>query len=410
MAGPLPVGEPMPKNGLFTSEEIAGFEARSFHAYVHIPFCKDRCGYCDFNTYTATELGSLKQRDYPKSLISEIALSAEVLERSKVGPRPLSTVFFGGGTPSLLDAADLSAILGSLGQTFGFDADAEITIEANPDTVTIEKFSLLKEAGFNRVSLGMQSADSKVLATLERTHNPENVAKSMEILNELGLESSLDLIFGAPGESLQQWEQSLRAAIALNPGHISAYSLIVEPGTKLARQIASGTLAPIDEDLQAEKYEVADSLLHAAGYEWYEISNWAKSKAQRSRHNLAYWQSQDWWGYGPGAHSHLGSVRWWNHKHPATYASKLQNFGSPGAGKEQLDSQTAALERVLLESRTADGMKISELLKLNQAASASIGEMISDGLIDGRSALEGDLILTLKGRLLADAVVRALTN
>ena len=410
MAGPLPVGEPMPKNGLFTSEEIAGFEARSFHAYVHIPFCKDRCGYCDFNTYTATELGSLKQSDYPKSLISEIALSAEVLERSKVGPRPLSTVFFGGGTPSLLDAADLSAILGSLGQTFGFDADAEITIEANPDTVTIEKFSLLKEAGFNRVSLGMQSADSKVLATLERTHNPENVAKSMEILNELGLESSLDLIFGAPGESLQQWEQSLRAAIALNPGHISAYSLIVEPGTKLARQIASGTLAPIDEDLQAEKYELADSLLHAAGYEWYEISNWAKSKAQRSRHNLAYWQSQDWWGYGPGAHSHLGSVRWWNHKHPATYASKLQDFGSPGAGKEQLDSQTAALERVLLESRTADGMKISELLKLNQAASASIGELISDGLIDGRSALEGDLILTLKGRLLADAVVRALTN
>ena len=410
MAGPLPVGEPMPKNGLFTSEEIAGFEARSFHAYVHIPFCKDRCGYCDFNTYTATELGSLKQSDYPKSLISEIALSAEVLERSKVGPRPLSTVFFGGGTPSLLDAADLSAILGSLGQTFGFDADAEITIEANPDTVTIEKFSLLKEAGFNRVSLGMQSADSKVLATLERTHNPENVAKSMEILNELGLESSLDLIFGAPGESLQQWEQSLRAAIALNPGHISAYSLIVEPGTKLARQIASGTLAPIDEDLQAEKYELADSLLHAAGYEWYEISNWAKSKAQRSRHNLAYWQSQDWWGYGPGAHSHLGSVRWWNHKHPATYASKLQDFGSPGAGKEQLDSQTAALERVLLESRTADGMKISELLKLNQAASASIGELISDGLIEGRSALEGDLILTLKGRLLADAVVRALTN
>ena len=410
MAGPLPVGEPMPKNGLFTSEEIAGFEARSFHAYVHIPFCKDRCGYCDFNTYTATELGSLKQSDYPKSLISEIALSAEVLERSNVGPRPLSTVFFGGGTPSLLDAADLSAILGSLGQTFGFDADAEITIEANPDTVTIEKFSLLKEAGFNRVSLGMQSADSKVLATLERTHNPENVAKSMEILNELGLESSLDLIFGAPGESLQQWEQSLRAAIALNPGHISAYSLIVEPGTKLARQIASGTLAPIDEDLQAEKYELADSLLHAAGYEWYEISNWAKSKAQRSRHNLAYWQSQDWWGYGPGAHSHLGSVRWWNHNHPATYASKLQDFGSPGAGKEQLDSQTAALERVLLESRTADGMKISELLKLNQAASASIGELISDGLIDGRSALEGDLILTLKGRLLADAVVRALTN
>ena len=410
MAGLLPTGEPMPQNGIFTSEEIAGFEGRSFHAYVHIPFCRDRCGYCDFNTYTATELGSLKQSDYPKSLISEIVLSAEVLERSGVKQRHLSTVFFGGGTPSLLEAADLSAILSSLRETFGFDPDAEITIEANPDTVNLEKFASLKDAGFNRVSVGMQSADSKVLATLERTHNPDNVAKAMEVLNQLGFETSLDLIFGAPGESIEQWEQSLQAVIDLNPGHISAYSLIVEPGTKLARQIAAGSLAQVDEDLQAEKYELADSILSSAGYSWYEISNWAKSKSQRSRHNLAYWMGQDWWGYGPGAHSHLGSVRWWNHKHPATYASKLQDFGSPGAGKERLDGETAALERVLLESRTVEGMKISELLKLTPAANSSIAQLIADGLIDGQRAVHGELVLTLRGRLLADAVVRTLTN
>ena len=410
MAGPLPIGDPMPQNGIFSNDEVEGNEGRTFHAYVHIPFCKDRCGYCDFNTYTASELGSLKQSDYPKSLISEIAFSAEVLERSGVKPRPVSTVFFGGGTPSLLSAPDLIGILSSLRETFGILPDAEITIEANPDTVSFEKFALLKEAGFNRVSIGMQSSDSAVLAVLERTHNPDNVSKAVELVGELGFQTSLDLIFGAPGESLSQWEKSLQDAIDLAPGHISAYSLIVEPGTKLARQIQSGLLFEVDDDLQAEKYELTDSMLSAAGYSWYEISNWAKTQNQRSKHNLAYWMGQDWWGYGPGAHSHLGSVRWWNHKHPATYASKLSQFSSPGAGKEKLDQETAALERILLESRTVEGMRISEILELNPAAKSSIGQLIADGLVEGDSAIKGQLILTLKGRLLADSVVRTLTN
>jgi oxygen-independent coproporphyrinogen-3 oxidase len=410
MAGPLPEGDQAPENGLLSASEIAGSESRTFHAYVHIPFCKDICGYCDFNTYTATQLGSLKQSDYAASLISEINLSAQVLEQSKVGPRRFSTVFFGGGTPSLLPAADLIQILDSLENTFGFTDTAEITTEANPDTVTLEKFEALRKAGFNRVSIGMQSGVQSVLNTLERTHNPENVAKAFEIVQDLGFGTSVDLIFGAPGETLVQWQESLEAAIALGPDHLSAYSLIVEPGTKLARQIKSGELADVDEDLQAEKYELTEKLLVAAGYTWYEISNWSKSESLQSNHNLAYWMGQDWWGYGPGAHSHLGSVRWWNQKHPLSYSKKLEESLSPAAGREQLSEATARLERVLLESRTASGMSIDELEVLHAGAKSRIPQLIADELIDGQQAIRGRLVLSLKGRLLADAVVRTLTN
>jgi oxygen-independent coproporphyrinogen-3 oxidase len=228
MAGPLPEGDKAPENGMLSVSEIAGSDTRTLHAYVHIPFCKDICGYCDFNTYTATQLGSLKQSDYAASLISEIDFSARVLEQSKVAPRKFSTVFFGGGTPSLLPATDLINILNSLKQTFGFTDNAEITTEANPDTLTFEKFSALREAGFNRVSIGMQSGVQSVLDTLERSHNPENVSKAFEIVKGLGFGTSLDLIFGAPGETIAQWQVSLEAAISLGPDHISAYSLIVE--------------------------------------------------------------------------------------------------------------------------------------------------------------------------------------
>lgn len=410
MAGPLPDGDLAPSDGLLSLEEIKGSHTRTFHAYVHIPFCKDICGYCDFNTYTATQLGSLKQSDYAASLISEIQFSAQVLEQSMVAPRKFSTVFFGGGTPSLLPAKDLTEILNSLEQTFGFTDSAEITTEANPDTVTREKFEALRTAGFNRVSIGMQSGVQGVLDTLERTHNPENVSKAFEIVQELGFGTSLDLIFGAPGETLEQWCESLEAAISLRPDHLSAYSLIVEPGTKLARQIKSGELADVDEDLQAEKYELTEKLLVAAGYTWYEISNWSKSEKLQSKHNLAYWMGQDWWGYGPGAHSHLGSVRWWNQKHPLSYSKKLEHSLSPAAGREQLSEATAKLERVLLESRTATGMSIDELEELEHGAKSRIPQLIADELVDGAQAIKGRLVLSLKGRLLADAVVRTLTN
>ena len=410
MAAPLPLGDKPPENGLFSASEIIGSESRSFHAYVHIPFCTVKCGYCDFNTYTSNELGTLKQTDFAATLIGEIILSAKILQQSNVAPRKLKTVFFGGGTPSLLPAADLIAILDELESKFGFQSDAEITFEANPDSVTREGLSALKNAGFTRISIGMQSAVPDVLKTLERTHNPENVAIALDIAKSLGFRTSLDLIFGAPGETLQQWEQTVLEVIELDPGHLSAYSLIVEPGTKLARQISSGELADVDEDLQADKYELADKLLTDAGYSWYEISNWSKSEDLKSNHNLAYWSGQDWWGYGPGAHSHLGSVRWWNHKHPLSYANLLDKNTSPAAGREQLDSDTAALERILLESRTSEGMSIEQIKKLQPGSHLAISQLIADGLIEGPEAIAGKLLLTLKGRLLADAVVRALSS
>jgi oxygen-independent coproporphyrinogen-3 oxidase len=410
LAAPLPLGDKPPENGLFSSTETIGSESRSFHAYVHIPFCTVKCGYCDFNTYTSNELGTLKQSDFAATLVGEITLSAKILKQSNVATRKLKTVFFGGGTPSLLPAADLIAILDSLESEFGFQEDAEITFEANPDSVTKESLSSLRAAGFNRISIGMQSAVPDVLKTLERTHNPENVAIALDIAKSLGFRTSLDLIFGAPGETLQQWEQTIRQVIDLDPGHLSAYSLIVEPGTKLARQINSGELAQVDEDLQADKYELADKLLFEAGYNWYEISNWSKSEDLKSNHNLAYWGGQDWWGYGPGAHSHLGSVRWWNHKHPLSYANLLEQDISPAAGREQLDSETSALERILLESRTSAGMSIEQIKKLQPGSEAAISQLIADGLIEGPQAIAGMLLLTLKGRLLADAVVRALSN
>jgi len=410
VAGPLPEGDLAPESGLLSQPELSGSEGRSFHAYVHIPFCTVRCGYCDFNTYTATELGDLKQSDYARALISEVAFSAEVLQLSGYESRPLSTVFFGGGTPTLLPAADLIAMLDSLRNQFGIEPDAEITTEANPDTVDLEKLAHLRQAGFNRVSIGMQSAVPSVLATLERTHNPKNVAIATALAKQLEFQTSVDLIFGAPGETLRQWQDSVETAIALKPDHISAYALIVEPGTKLARQISSGQLGQVDEDLQAEKYELADALLAEAGYSWYEISNWSRSASTRSSHNLAYWLGQDWWGYGPGAHSHIGSVRWWNQKHPLGYSKALSEFRSPAVGRERLDPATAKLERLLLESRLAEGMKISELEKLGSGSAKLISELIADGLIDGARAISGELVLTLPGRLLADAVVRKLSD
>jgi oxygen-independent coproporphyrinogen-3 oxidase len=409
LAAPLPIGDKPPQDGLFSAAEIIGSESRSFHAYVHIPFCTVKCGYCDFNTYTANELGTLNQSDFAATLIGEVKLSSRILLQSHVPQRKLKTVFFGGGTPSLLPASDLIAILEGLKAEFGFEQEAEITFEANPDSVTRESLTKLREAGFNRISIGMQSAVAEVLKTLERTHNPDNVFGALEIAKSLGFRTSLDLIFGAPGESLYQWEQTVRQVIELDPGHLSAYSLIVEPGTKLARQIASGDLEQVDEDLQADKYELADSLLSQAGYSWYEISNWSKSDDLTSNHNLAYWGGQDWWGYGPGAHSHLGSVRWWNHKHPLSYANLLEKEISPAAGREQLDSDTAALERILLESRTSEGMSIEQIKKLQPESEVAIAQLIADGLIEGSEAIAGRLRLTLKGRLLADAVVRVLS-
>jgi oxygen-independent coproporphyrinogen-3 oxidase len=290
--------------------------------------------------------------------------------------------------------------------TWGLAPGAEVTTEANPDSVDAASLAALAEAGFTRVSFGMQSAVPHVLATLERTHDPARIPLVVQWARDAGLQVSLDLIYGTPGESLGDWAASLDLALAQHPDHLSAYALIVEDGTKLARQIARGEVATPDDDLQADMYELADDTLSTAGYRWYEVSNWATGDAHRSRHNLAYWTGQDWWGIGPGAHSHVGGVRWWNVKHPAAYAERLAG-GSPAHGRETLDAETRRVEAVLLRSRIVDGLPVG---MLDAPGRTGVAGLIADGLVDGATAVQGRVVLTRRGRLLADAVVRRLLS
>jgi len=405
MPSALPIADPAPADGLLPESVTAGWGARDFGVYVHVPFCRVRCGYCDFNTYTADEVRGVKQSDYAGQALVEIAQAREVLSTTGAPQRAVSTVFFGGGTPTLLPVSQLAQLLDGIRDAWGLAAGAEVTTEANPDSVGPDSLAALAEAGFTRVSFGMQSAVPHVLATLERTHDPERIPLVVEWARAAGLQVSLDLIYGTPGESLDDWRASLDLALAQHPDHLSAYALIVEAGTKLARQIARGEVAQPDDDLQADMYELADALLSDAGYDWYELSNWTTDAAHRSRHNLAYWTGQDWWGVGPGAHSHVGGVRWWNVKHPAAYAERIAAGVSPAAGRETLDEATRRTETVLLTSRVSDGLAISEL---DLPGRGAVAGLIADGLIDGRAAVNGRVVLTLSGRLLADAVVRRL--
>ncbi len=410
MPSALPLADAAPSDGALPASVAVGAAERNFGVYLHVPFCRVRCGYCDFNTYTSDELRGAKRTDYAGQAIAEVAMARDILRRAELPDRPASTVFFGGGTPTMLPVTDLAAMLAAVADTWGLVHGAEVTTEANPDSVDADYLRSLADAGFTRVSFGMQSAVPHVLATLERTHDPERVPLVVQWARDAGLEVSLDLIYGTPGESLDDWRVSLEHAIAQHPDHLSAYSLIVEDGTKLARQIRRGEVAQPDEDLQADMYELADELLDAAGYGWYEVSNWSRGSSDdfaehRSRHNLAYWQGHDWWGIGPGAHSHVGGVRWWNVKHPAAYADRIGAGLAPGAGRETLDDGTRRVESVLLGTRIRDGLVVSQL---SPSARAAIAGLIGDGLVDGASAIRGSLVLTLRGRLLADAVVRRL--
>ncbi|MBA4247673.1 MAG: coproporphyrinogen III oxidase [Microbacterium sp.] len=405
MPSALPLADPAPDDGMLPPSVIDGAEHRDFGVYLHVPFCRVRCGYCDFNTYTADEVRGVKQSDFADQAIAEIDLAARVLRDSGLSRRPVSTVFFGGGTPTLLPTDDLARMLAAVRDTWGLLPDAEVTTEANPDSIDAAGLERLAAAGFTRVSVGMQSAVPHVLAALERTHNPENVPRVVAAAKAAGLAVSIDLIYGTPGETEGDWQRSLDAALACEPDHLSAYALIVEPGTKLARQITHGQVPPVDDDLHALFYEVLDARLAAAGYDWYEVSNWARSPSHRSRHNRAYWTGQDWWGVGPGAHSHVGGVRWWNVKHPAAYADRLAHGLSPAAGRETLDAETRRVERVLLQTRLVEGLSTDALTPLGRRA---VAQLIADELVEPGPALRGTIVLTLRGRLLADGVVRRL--
>jgi putative oxygen-independent coproporphyrinogen III oxidase len=403
----LPSGEPAPPNGIIPVPTGYGFES-TFHAYVHVPFCRVRCGYCDFNTYTSDELRGVSQSGFAAELIREIGFSRDVLAASDVPSRTLETVFFGGGTPTQLPASDLVGILESLSSEFGLASAAEVTTEANPDNVDQKYLDELAAGGFTRVSFGMQSSVPSVLAVLDRTHRPERLPEVVQMAKAAGLQTSVDLIYGAPTETVGQWQESIDAALDLETDHISAYSLIVEEGTKLARQISKGLLPEPDEDEQALKYEMADAAFAKAGFEWYELSNWSKGNGMASRHNIAYWRGMDWWGYGPGAHSHVAGTRWWNLKHPAPYVQALGRGDSPALGREVLSANTLLEEAVLLQIRLREGLAVEKLRQVDGFNSEKIAGLIADGLVEPGAALKGRLILTLQGRLLADFVVRQL--
>lgn len=391
-----------------------------FEVYIHVPFCMRRCGYCDFNTYTAVDMGAGASRgNYADMVIREMSIVRDWQSAHGIDEPEAATVFFGGGTPTILKASDLVAMLNAVRDTWSIAENAEITTEANPDTVNADYVKELADGGFNRISFGMQSAVPSVLKTLDRTHTPANVAAGVAAANAAGMRSSVDLIYGAPGESLDDWRTSVRTAIDLGVNHISAYALTVAPNTKMGRQIAAGTLPTPDDDDEATKYEIADDLLGAAGLEWYEISNWARP-GYESQHNLGYWRNVDWAGLGPGAHSHYGNVlgveqsapeektetvktsglRSWDIAHPRMWGQAINAGDVPWSGSERISKEENLEEIIMLGLRMREGLDLSRLG--NTADMARIQPMEDEGLIVIR---DGRVIPTRTGRLLNDTII-----
>jgi putative oxygen-independent coproporphyrinogen III oxidase len=402
----LPDGAPAPASGELPLSAVEGLGSRPFGVYLHVPFCATRCGYCDFNTYTAVELGGgASQATYADTAGRELELARRALGDIDL---PVATVFVGGGTPTLLPATDLVGLVARIGEMFDLTPDAEVTTEANPESVTPQALADLRAGGFTRVSFGMQSAAPHVLATLDRHHTPGRAAAAVAEAHAAGFEHvNVDLIYGAPGETDADWRASLDAAVDTGVDHVSAYSLIVEPGTRLAARIARGELARPDDDVLADRYLIADDALGAAGMQWYEVSNWSRSPAGRARHNLLYWTGGDWWGVGPGAHSHVGGVRWWNVKHPRDYAERLATPTSPAAAREILSDRDRRTEDIMLRLRLRSGLPLSGLTPRARLAAAGAHD---DGLLETEPYAEGRAVLTRRGRLLADAVIRDLVE
>jgi putative oxygen-independent coproporphyrinogen III oxidase len=404
--GTLPDGEPVPADGSLPQTAMDDYGRHQFGVYVHVPFCRTRCGYCDFNTYTASELGGgASQAAYPVLVATEIERARTVLNNA--AKTKASTVFFGGGTPTLLAPQRLGDILKALDDAFGLAEDAEVTVEANPETVDAGTLEELRKQGITRVSFGMQSSVPHVLNTLDRVHEPGRPQQCARWAREAGFEHvSLDLIYGTPGESDDDWRRSLDDALAAGPDHISAYALIVEDGTRLAARVRRGEVKPPDDDVLADRYLMADDVLAQAGFAWYEISNWAVSDQARCRHNMLYWTGGDWWGFGPGAHSHIGGTRWWNVRHPSAYAARLAAGQSPAQAREVLTAAERRMEEIMLRVRLAEGAPLSVLLA---DAIFSSERAVAAALLDPSAYAAGRLVLTRRGRLLADAVIRELT-
>jgi oxygen-independent coproporphyrinogen-3 oxidase len=379
---------------------------RTLSAYVHIPFCASRCGYCDFNTYTAAELQrdgtSITAATYPDRVIAEV----DWLRRDNSSDdRELTSVFFGGGTPTLIESQELVRILHSLKSAYGFTKDIEVTTEANPDSVTLKDLEILRAGGFTRISFGHQSSSANVLALLERTHTPGKTWQAVSDARSAGFEHvSVDLIYGSPGETDENLVETLDQVSSADVDHVSAYSLIVEPGTRLAARVARGEIPSPSDDVAAHRYELIDAKLQSMGMTWYEVSNWAKPGGE-CRHNIAYWRNQDWLGIGPGAHAHAAGTRSWNLKHPAAWAARVDAGVSAIAESEILVASDIRHEEIMLGLRRRDGLSLSLLGDdgLNQAQLA-----VAEGLLNPESFAQGKAVLTFQGRLLADGLVARL--
>lgn len=402
----LPEGDPVPVDGALPASALERLGAEPFGIYVHVPWCASRCGYCDFNTYVPRELAGAGPETFAEDAIAELRLARVALGTREL---PVGTVFFGGGTPTLLPPTELSRILAAIRSEFGLMPGAEVTTEANPESLSPAVLEALRGGGFSRLSIGMQSASSHVLAELERSHTPASARRAVRWASAAGFEHiNLDLIYGAPAETDSDWLESLAVAIDAGIDHVSAYALTVEPGTRLAGQVARGSLPAIEEDVLARRYELADRQLSAAGLDWYEISNWSRPGG-RCRHNEGYWRGSDWWGIGPGAHSHVGGTRWWNSKHPRAYRAAVQSGRSPGAGREILSPAEAAAEQVMLGVRLRDGLAIADVpVRWRAAVLAAARQCVAAGLAEAEPLGAGQSVLTLRGRLLADTVTRRL--
>jgi putative oxygen-independent coproporphyrinogen III oxidase len=407
----LPDGERPPADGALPPASLHGLGApgRPFGMYVHVPYCAHRCGYCDYNTYIPGEAAPV---GYATAVREELEFARRVLGDAVP---PAQTVFLGGGTPTLLPPSELAGILDAIREHVGIADGAEITTEANPESVDPVALAALREAGFTRISIGMQSAAPHVLETLDRHHTPGRAVAAAHEARAAGFEHvSIDLIYGTPGETAEDWRLSLETALEGEPDHVSAYSLIVEPGTKLAAQVRRGELPAPDDDVLADRFETTERVLTAAGLGWYEVANFARTDADRCHHNMGYWAGGDWWGVGPGAHSHVGGVRWWNVLHPTRWMAALEEGRSPAAGREQPDADAARLEHVMLAVRLREGLDLAALGNGDgggRSRRETAEQLVRDGLVEaGPLAREGRVVLTLRGRLLADRVTLELAG
>ena len=361
--------------------------------YVHVPFCLTRCGYCDFNAYAG--LGHLASR-YVEALEAEAGLWAEEWRGERFG-----SVFLGGGTPTTLDYAELARLLACLQERFHVEPGAEVTIEANPDTVDAAKLAALREAGYTRLSMGAQSFDQQVLDALERVHGPASVRRAFAAARAAGHANvNLDLIYGANGETLASWRRTLEETVALHPEHVSAYALTVEPATPLGRKVQAGLVPGPEPDLQADMFDLACELLGDAGYVHYEVSNWALSGFE-CRHNLGYWRKQPYLGLGAGAHSYRDGRRWWNLRPPAEYLDAVEQGLHPVGGEERLTREDERLEEVFLKLRILEGVPV-----------ASVADDVASGFLEQGllSRRNGYLVPTERGMLLLNEVVLGLAS